>query len=485
MDMKKIFILFIVVIGTTITSCKKLEELNVDEKAATNVPSETLFANALRGLTDQMTTSSNNFNVLRLFSQYWAGTTYIDETRYDISSRPIPANEFQTIYRDVLSDLKECKRVVESESSVISTDAEKKNKIAITEIISVYAFNREVDIFGNIPYTDALDPKNISPAYDDAQSIYAKLFARLDAAVASIDENAGGFGTADLLYQGNMQKWKLFGNSLKVRMAINVADVPALDPGAKIASAMSAGLLGSSADNAAFPYLSAPPNTNPLWTNIVSTNRKDWVASNTLVNLMNSLSDPRRSKYFEGNIKDSLGGVKYVGGEYGALNDFANYTQLSQTLLKPDRKASLLEYTEIQFYLAEAAARGFIGGSAEAYYNAAITSSILNWGGTALEATTYLADPKVAYLTAAGTFKEKIGAQAWIAFYDRGDIAWNSWRRLDAPKFNVPDKMTYADIPVRYLYPHNEQTLNNANYTAAAAAIGGDTKATKLFWDKF
>lgn len=483
--MKKIGILFIMVIATVITSCKKLEDLNVNEKAATNVPSETLFANALRNFADQMTTSSNNFNVLRLFSQYWAATTYVDESRYDIISRPIPANEFTTIYRDVLSDLKECKRIVENESSVISTDAEKKNKIAITEIISVFAFQREVDIFGNIPYGDALDPNNISPAYDDAQGIYAKLFSRLDAAIASIDENAGGFGTADLLYKGNMKKWKLFGNSLKVKLAINAADVAGLDPAAKISSAMSAGLLGSSADDASFPYLTTPPNTNPVWTNIVSANRKDWVASNTLVDLMNSLSDPRRSKYFAGNIKDSGGNPIYVGGIYGSLNTYASFTQLSPTLLLPDRKSPLLSYTEIQFYLAEAAARGFIGGSAETYYNAGITSSILEWGGTNADALLYLANPKVAYLTAAGTFKEKIGAQAWIAYYDRGDIAWNSWRRLDAPKFNAPDKMTYADIPVRYLYPHNEQTLNNANYTAAAAAIGGDSKATKLFWDKF
>lgn len=483
--MKKTIILTIAGLATIISSCKKLEELNVNEKAATSVPSETLFANGLRNFVDQVTTSSNNFNVLRLFSQYWAATTYVDETRYDIISRPIPGNEFTVVYRDALSDLKECKRIVESESSVISSDAEKKNKIAAAEIISVLAFQREVDIFGNIPYTDALDPNNISPVYDDAQSIYAKLFARLDAAIAMIDENAGGFGEADLLYKGNMKKWKLFANGLKLKMAITVADVPSLDPATKAKAAMDAGLFTSSADNAAFPYLTAPPNTNPVWTNIVSANRKDWVASNTLVDLMNALSDPRRSKFFSGNIKDANNNVIYVGGIYGSLNTYASFTQLNTTLLAPDRKSSLLEYTEVQFYLAEAAARGFIPGTPETYYNTAITASITDWGGTAGDATAYLANPKVAYATAAGSYKEKIATQAWIAYFDRGDIGWTTWRRLDAPKFNPPDKMTNADIPVRYIYPVTEQTLNNKNYTAAASAIGGDTKATKLFWDKF
>jgi hypothetical protein len=483
--MKNKFILFIVVIVAAITSCKKLEDLNVNEKAATNVPSETLFTNATRGLTDQIATSSNNFNVLRLFAQYWSGCTYVDETRYDIVSRPIPNNEFVSVYRDALSDLKECKRVVATESSVISTDAEKKNKSAITEILSVYAFEREVDIFGNIPYSEALDPNNISPKYDDAQSIYAALFARLDAAINDLDPSAGSFGSADVLYGGNVAKWKLFANSLKVKMAITVSDVPALSPGPKIASAIASGVFTSSADNAAFPYIATPANANPVWTNIVSANRKDWVASNTIVDLMNSLSDPRRNKYFAGNLKDVGGNPIYVGGIYGSLNTYASYTQLNPTILAADRKANLLDYTEIQFYLAEAAARGFIPGAPDAYYNEGIKSSILFWGGTQAEVDAYLLNPNVNYATAPGTFKQKIATQAWLAYYDRGDIGWTTWRRLDAPTFNPPKNMTNADIPVRYLYPHTEQTLNPANYTQAAAAIGGDAKSTKLFWDKF
>jgi hypothetical protein len=485
--MKKKLILFIAVIVAVVTSCKKLDDLNVNEKAATQVPSETLFSNGLRNLVDQITTPSNNFNVLRLFTQYWAGVTYIDETKYDLVARPIPANEFITIYRDVLADLKESKRVVSTESSAVSSDAVKKNKIAITEILSVYAFHREVNIFGNIPYEDALDPEKINPKYDPAQSIYASLFSRLDQAIADIDVNAAGFSKAsDLLYGGDVKKWKLFAAGLKVKMAICVADVPALDPAGKISSAMATGLFASSADNAAFAYAAAAPNTNPVWANIVAADRRDWVAANTIVDIMNAVSDPRRSKYFADNVKDATtGAVIYVGGIYGSQNSYTSTTQMSPTLQLANRKAQLLEYSEIQFYLAEAAARGFIGGSAETYYNKAIETSILDWGGTPAEVTAYLANPAVAYTTAAGTYKQKIGTQSYIAFYDRGEPAWNNWRRLDYPIFNPPKGMTQADIPVRYIYPGIEQTLNGANYTEAAAAIGGDFKSTKLFWDKF
>ncbi|MBA3706816.1 MAG: SusD/RagB family nutrient-binding outer membrane lipoprotein, partial [Bacteroidetes bacterium] len=421
----------------------------------------------------------------RTFSQYWTETTYTDESNYNITTRAIPDFEFRTQYRDVLNNLKEAKRVIPTESALVSNAAEKKNRIAITEILSVYSFQRLVDIFGNIPYDNALDIDKISPSYDDAQGIYSKLFARLDAAIGSIDINAACFGDADLIYGGDAGKWKTFAYSLKLKMAITVADVPALDPAEKATSAVTGGVMSSTADNASFAYLSSSPNTNPVWVELVASGRYDWVATNTLVDKMNLLKDPRRDDYFAGNIVDSTGAPMYKGGIYAKSNKYGSYTHITPTVQLADRPALLIDYTEVQFYLAEAVERGFIGGSATTYYNEGITSSILFWGGTTTDAITYLANPDVAYATASGTFKEKIGTQAWLAYYDRGLIAWTTWRRLDAPIFNPPSGKTIADIPTRYTYPINEQTLNGANYKSAASAIGGDLITTKLFWDKF
>lgn len=477
---------------TTVMSCKKLEELNVDKKNAAEAPSETLFSNAQKNLVDQVTTSSVNFNVLRLFSQYWAATTYPDESNYNITTRAIPDQEFQSIYRDVLMDLKEAKRIIMAESEVVSTAEEKKNKIAITEILTVYAYQRLVDIFGNVPYEKALDINNISPAYDDAQTIYSKLFARLDAAIADLKPGVSTFGSADVIYEGNTEKWEKFANSLKLKMAITVADVPALDPAGKIAGAIAGGLFTSSADNASYAYLGAAPNTNPMYAQVVLSGRLDWVAANTIVDKMNELNDPRRKHYFKGNLKDAGGNVIYKGGIYGGSNTFSLYTQLQAYYNKDEdphpawtasRPGVLIDYAEVKFYLAEAAARGFIGGSAQTFYNEAITESIKFWGGTDAEALIYVAQPAVLYSPA--SWKEKIATQAWIHYFERGDLGWTTWRRLDAPKFNPPASMTNADIPTRYTYPVGEQTLNGSNYTSAASAIGGDKLTTKLFWDKY
>jgi hypothetical protein len=135
--------------------------------------------------------------------------------------------------------------------------------------------------------------------------------------------------------------------------------------------------------------------------------------------------------------------------------------------------------------LAEAAARGYaVGGTPESHYNAGVTASILEWGGTAAEATAYLAQPTVAYTTAPGTYKEKIGYQYWVALYNQPVEAWTQWRRLDYPKLTAP-AAAMSGIPVRLTYPVVEQNINGANYAEAATAVGGDKVETKLFWDKF
>ena len=140
-------------------------------------------------------------------------------------------------------------------------------------------------------------------------------------------------------------------------------------------------------------------------------------------------------------------------------------------------------YAEMEFFLAEAAQKGWaVGGTVESHYNNGITASILYYGGTQADADAYLAQASVAYTTATGTWKEKIGTQKWLAMYNRGIEGWSEWRRLDAPTLNFPVGLSYSDIPTRFPYPFTENDMN-PSYDAAAAAIGGDLATTKLWWD--
>jgi hypothetical protein len=369
---------------------------------------------------------------------------------------------------------------------VIATDVPdatvKKNELAIAEIMEVFTYHYIVTTFGDVPYTDALNFDIVQPKFDDAKTVYDALSARLDAAIANLNTAAGSFGGADLLYGGNVAAWKKFANSIKLKMGIVIADSDPAKSKTMIESAY-AGAFTSNSDNAEFPFLTSPPNTNPVWVNLVQSGRHDFVGANTIVNQMKTLNDPRLPLYF---TVDG-GGVNYTGGTNGISSSYAVYSKPADALQAPDFPGTFMDYSEVQFILAEAAERGMsVGGTAQSHYNNAVTASITKWGGSGASATTYLAQPSVAYTTAAGTYKQKIGIQKWISLYMQGHDAWTDWRRLDYPQLVAPvDALSV--IPLRFFYPVSEQNLNGANVASAVAKIPGgkDVVGAKLWFDKF
>ncbi len=340
----------------------------------------------------------------------------------------------------------------------------------------VYTWQVMVDTFGDIPYSEALDIDNTLPAYDKAAAIYEDLINRL-IAINDYFDAAQGFETADVLYSGDMLKWKKLSNSVLLRLGMRIVDAnPSLAETA-VETAINNGVLDSNDDNALIYYESLPTNSNPLWQNLVQSGRADYVAANTLVDYMNDLQDPRRASYFDNNLGEDV----YTGGEYGDSNTFANFSHMGEDFRNPEHPAILLDYAEVKFLMAEAAERGIAGlTNAASHYNDAVTASIVFWGGTEAEAASYLSQTDVVYTSS--DWKEKIGLQYWIAMYDNPMEGWNSWRKYDAPQLNLPVD-TGNPVPLRYTYPVDEQNLNPDNYAAAAAAIGGDTQQTRLFWD--
>lgn len=479
--MKKIILTTLTIISL-MTSCQsdeQYEEKNRDPKNPTQVSSDFLFNSATKSLFDQMTSTNVNTNIFRMLGQHWTETTYVDEANYDFNTRNIPQNHWSEIYRDVLADLASAK--TNNDADLTLSAATKKTRNAQIEILAVYTWAQMVETFGNIPYSQSLNAGTyVLPVYDDAATIYGDLLARLTAAIPNLTDS--GFGAADNIYAGNTANWKKFGNSLLLRMGVRVADVPALaaKSTAAIQAAVSGGVFTSNADNAALNYSSATPNTNPVWVDLVQSGRSDFVVANTLVDKMNALADPRRPFYFDEN----LGTGVYVGGPYGDNNSFSAYTHVSARIIDPTNPASLMDYSEVCFYLADAAERSISGtpATAASFYNKGITASFDYWGTPNVAA--YLLNPDVNYATAPGTWKVKIGTQLWLAMYNRGYEAWTAWRTYDFPGFNLP-AVSEDPVPTRYTYPINEQNLNKTNYAAAATAIGGDKQTTKVFWDKF
>jgi len=525
--MKRIYIIFIVLLTLSVSCTKNFEDFNTDEKNPTVVDGEFLFSNAQKELVDQISSTNVNLNIWKLVSQYWTETTYTDEANYDVVNRTIPDNIFDVYYRLVLKPLNESKTLISTRDLFAGeTEAQRSNKLLIIDLMEVYTYHNLVNIFGDVPYTDALDVENISPVYDDALTIYKDLITRINADFTGLDASNGSFGSADLIYGGDVAAWKLFANSLKLKIAINLADVDFNYSKTNVEAAVTDGVFTSGADNALFNYQGSTPNTNPLYEDLILSGRKDFVLTNTLVDKLNDLKDPRLNYYLQGTIDfkylytnpdgskkdttitdvsrwlfyadstvykevpftiyadDSLNlPSTYLGGDYGYSSAYSSFSHIHDNIQVASFPGILLTYSEIEFYIAEAAARTMsVGQGAQEAYDNAVTASVLYWGGTASEATDYLTG-KGDYLLF-GTWQEAIGTQAWISFYTRGLVAYNEYRRLDFPVMNeAPDAATGGPVPTRFTYPINEQTLNAVNYAAAAAAIGGDDLLTKLFWD--
>ena len=472
--MKKLLIYILPVM--LLASCaKNLDEYNIDQKNPSTVSANAMFGNALKQLADNQASPSVNINVLRFWMQQWTTTTYQDEPRYNITTRNIPLNYWTPFYREVLMDLKESRRLTEADPDLSA--AVKNNRIAVTEVASVYTWSVLVNTWGDVPYTEALGTVN-QPKYDKAADIYADLFKRLDAAIALMTPGSN-FGSTDLLYHNNTAGWIKFAHSLKLKLAITLADVDEATARAAI-TASAPNAFTSNNDNAAFQYLGSTPNNNPISNaiNPTYTSRQDYVAGETLVNKMNALDDPRRPFYFT-----AVNGT-FIGGKIGVNNTYANFSHVADAIIEPTFEALFMDYSEVEFILAEAAARWGIAGTPAVHYSNAITASITYWGGTSAQAIAYLAKPAVLYATAAGDYKQKIGEQKYIALYNRGYDAWTEWRRLDYPVL-TPATSALSVIPLRLTYPTSERTLNKENVESAAAAIGGDVVGTKLFWDKF
>ncbi len=476
--MKKGLYYISVSLGLLFFSCTKdISSYNKETKRAADVPAGTLFSNATRNLSDNLCSASVNLNPFRFIVKHWAMATYQDEVQYDFSTRNIPQSWWGGAYRDILNDFKESARIINEDKTLQA--GEKANQLAIIDIMQVYVFSNLVTTFGDIPYTQALDAGNVNPVYDDAKTVYTDLLSRLASSISKLDAGSKGFSVAeDIVYKGSIANWKKFANTLRVKLGMIIADS---DPGTAKTNveAADAGAFGSSADDANFAYLSSTPNTNPLYADIVLGGRGDYLAAKDLMDQLIALDDPRKPLYFGKNNDGN-----YVGGIVGAVNTLAATSKPSSKVSEASAPGIILDYVELEFYRAEAKERGFnVSGTAADHYKNAIKSSIISWGGTDADATTYLAKSSVDYATAAGDWKTKIGLQKWIALYNRPMDGWLELRRLDKPVLSLPVGAR-SGFPNRYQYPNNEQQLNGKNYTAAASKIGGDEVETKLFWDK-
>jgi hypothetical protein len=468
--MKKL--LFAAAAALTITSCTSdLSDLNVNGKAPESVPSGALFANAVMGYYDFDAVQNVNLNNLRLWSQHWTQTTYTDESNFQLNERDVNGSTFVRMYVTVIRDCEEARTAVMNGPE---SAAAKAASVAAIEVMEVMAYQYLVDLFGDVPYSEALSETNV-PKYDAGSAIYMDLLARLDAATADLS-GSSTFGSSDIIYGGDAAAWKKAANSLMLRMAVRMIGYDAAAAKSWGEKAIAGGVFTSSADDMRLYYSSAPPHTHPMWETLVQSGRTDYVASATLGDVLNGLADPRRAGFFK-----NLGGSdSIIGAPHGYQVNYYDYSQPGAALEDPTWSHAAISYVEVEFLMAHAAVAGWAGASdAATHYENGIRASIEEWGGSSADADAYMMHPLVAFSST--TAATQIGVQKWIAMYSNAFEAYAAVRMYDLPMQTAALAGTVT--PTRYSYPLDEYSLNTTNVNAAAANYGGDDTFAKVFWD--
>ena len=463
-----------------LASCNDtLDDINKNPNATENPEAAYLLTGSLKHGADVYWGNQTNFDTELLFVQQWASIQYTESDRYDIANTGTNVTTlWNTSYSTLITDL----------NSIINmTDAKANaNYKAVALISRSWVFQLLTDSYGDIPYKEA--GQNLTPKYNTQKEVYKGLLEDLTNAEASLSASNGNID-GDLVYNGDITLWKKFANSLKLRIALRIADrEPELSKQiiSNLVNNNSTGFIDKVSSNFKFTYTSSPQQ-NPMAAQFET--RDDFRVSKTIVDLLLDLEDPRLPVYAQlptdANIRT------YVGAANGLSNGDANNQGFSKTskpgtyFLEDKSPATILTYSEVLFNLSEAVSRGYISGNAEDYYNKAIEASLNQFGITdSATVAKYISNPKVKF--DASNYKKSIGYQKWIAYYGQGLDAFAEWRRLDYPTLKAGSgSVLNGAIPSRLFYPGTEQSLNGTNYRSAVANQGADLLTTKLWFDVY
>jgi len=486
---KNIFFLAGLAIAIAFTGCTKdFEDINTNPNEPAAVSPGFLLTNAQKSTMDIMYNSFWGSRRGMQLAQHWSSNQYSNESRYQFRTEVTNGN-WSGLYAGPLQDLQQIIALNTDNAEEMAGFGSNGNQIAVAQLTQAWIYQMMTDAWGPIPMTQALQGvDNTTPAYDSQEAVYNGILGLIDGAMASMDNGPGPQG--DQVYGGDMDMWEKFANTLKLRVAMRMSDVAPAAAKSAGEAALGGGIIAANEDNAQFPYIDAAPNNNPV--NEDYKTRNDFAASNTMVDWLTAMNDPRLGVYFNPAVATGT----YVGEVYGldeanaALTPNDAVSQRGDAVLAGGFPGIFFDAAQTHFLCAEAAERGWSGTplDAESHYNAAITLSMQWWGltdGDAINA--YLGQADVAYSTAPGDWKQKIGSQKWAALYMQGHEAWAEVRRLDAPALNAcADGHLGGDgsVPSRFEYPLDEQTLNASGYASGVSALGGsDALETHLWWD--
>jgi hypothetical protein len=377
----------------------------------------------------------------------------------------------------------------------IAREQDNPNYEGVGLVMKSWIFSMLTDAYGRIPYSEANTQGENTPVYDSQEAVYRGLLADLEEANRLIDPGSGQGIRGDILYDGDLLKWKKLANSLRLRLLMRLSEkqgqVDSVDVQAQFSEIVDNPgqypVFEGNADNAALEYLDSRPNEWPRHTSRAGTFRT-YRMSQTLTDTLKAYDDPRLPVFAD--LPDSLD--TYVGVPNGLTDDASNefnggrafQSSLNTTKYFEEPNAAeglIMTYAEVLFLKAEAAARGWTSGDAQSLYERGVEASMEQYGQSMPDG--YLSQPGVEY--PAGNQEraiDRINKQKWIALFYTGLEGWFNWRRTGVPAIEPSEENVNQDqIPVRFRYPESEQSLNAENYQDAVEQQGADDINTTMW----
>ncbi|MDX1940551.1 MAG: SusD/RagB family nutrient-binding outer membrane lipoprotein [Saprospiraceae bacterium] len=486
--MKNIFFkstLFIALIFAVAACTDKFEEINVNPNSPTEVSAALLLPQIQRDMINSVIGEA--WGIGNVVIQHTAKNQFVNEDRY-------LWGELNSIWNNVYDNMRDVNNIL-AQSEALGQN----NYKGIALVMKSWMFSLATDCYGDVPYSEAAKGKDgfIYPKYDTQESIYNGILSDLKLA-SELLGSTGEIVQGDVIYNGDVTKWKKLANSLRIRalMRISKKRNVGADIAAIVGDPIKTPIFTSNGDNAVYTYLAAAPDQFPNHTNRIGS-FNEFRASKTLLDKLQALSDPRLPIFFrptpetEGkpnpvyaglpNGLNDVDALQYNGGpQFQSRIGEIYFEQAVSSKGLSIAKGVIMTNAELQFLLAEAAEKALINGDAGKFYQEGIKASFEFYGLTATD--TYLNQTDVAYT---GTSQEKlvkIGTQKWIAFYYQGLEAWFDWRRTGIPTIIPgPSNQNNNLVPVRFRYPIVEQGLNGQNRQAAVDRQGPDDLNTKMW----
>lgn len=504
--MKKIFKLYLLIVvftaGGFLSSCDKgFQEINTSVDFVSNPTLDFLLPYV------QLTMVDKNYYTQTYYAAAYGSQINTNVTFPAITAyKPTEMSEHWVwIYKNPLKNIVD---FIERSQN----DPGKINYLSIGRILKVYMFHSLTDSYGDLPYFEAIKGYSAgitTPKYDPQQKIYEDMFKELTEAIAAFNSSKGTPLSADIVYNGDIAKWKKFANSLMLRLALRIIKVDPANAKKYAEQAIAGGLMTSNSDNFIVNYTTQIAGTGTTSNGTAHT----WISSSYIttyrlaqpfVDSLKLRNDPRTPVYA---MREKLPLTSYQEGDHNPANQKGR-DQFAQTV--PRDSASVanirtlgkysapfihLSYAQVQFQLAELAVRNVVPGDAKTLYEngvKAAMSELAIYGTDGWNPGAITAAQQTAYLVAnpydPANALRQINTQYWIETFPNYYEGWANMRRSGYPDTYSSLNLTLsanlgAQLPRRLYYPRDEYA-SNPNINEAVTRQGPDITSTRVWWDK-